>query len=158
MLIKCSYLSKANKEVLYSLVEVEDGCQSVVGGKRLYITTDIMAKISQASTEGYVEFNFSDKETILRLICEKDEVNLEAKISASQLPTKMRFLHSIICHILFSRIDRFYYLIERDLILMYCILKKILINLPQLMIVHMCEAAVKTHASLPYGMILTLIF
>ena len=26
------------------------------------------------------------------------------------------------------------------------------------MIVHMCEAAIKTHASLPYGMILTLIF
>ena len=112
------------KKFYNTLVDVEDGCRSMVGGKSLYITVDVMSKISQASTKGYAEINFSDKGTILRLICEKDESNHEAEISASQLSTKMRLLHSIICHILFSRTDRFDYLTERDLILMYCILKK----------------------------------
>ena len=71
------------KEFYNTLVEVENGCRSMVGGKCLYITTDVMGKISQASIEGYVEINFSDKETILRLICEKDDIYPEVQISAS---------------------------------------------------------------------------
>ena len=41
---------------------------------------------------------------------------------------------------------------------MHYIIEEILINLPQLMICYMCEAANKTHASLPYGVVLALIF
>ena len=41
---------------------------------------------------------------------------------------------------------------------MHCTIEQIPINLPQLMICYMCEAATKAHASLPYGMVLTLIF
>ena len=89
------------KEFYNSLVEVEDGCRCMVGGKHLYVIAKVMGKICQASTEGYAEINFSNKGTILKLICEQDDIDPEAEISASQLPTKMRLLHSVICHILF---------------------------------------------------------
>ena len=101
----------------------------MVGGKHLYVTAEFMEKICQASIEGYAEINFSNKGIILKLICEQDDIDHQAEISASQLPTKMRLLHSVICHILFPRTGRFDYLTERDLILMYCILKEISINL-----------------------------
>ena len=117
------------KEFYNTLREVENGCQCMVQGKHLYIIANVMAKISQASAQEYAEINFSDKGTILRLIYEKDEINPEAEISASQLPTKMRLFHSVICHILFPRTNRFDYLIERDLILIYYILKEIPNNL-----------------------------
>ena len=42
--------------------------------------------------------------------------------------------------------------------MMHCILEKILINLPRLMINYMCEAITKSHASLLYGMVLTILF
>ena len=71
------------KEFYNTLEELEYGCQCMVQGRRLHITSDTLSKISQASTQGYAEINFLDKETILRLIYEKDDINPESEISAS---------------------------------------------------------------------------
>ena len=42
--------------------------------------------------------------------------------------------------------------------MMHYILEEILVNLPKLMINYMCEASTKANASLPYGMVLTILF
>ena len=47
---------------------------------------------------------------------------------------------------------------ERDLVIMHCIVSEVSINLGQMMIIYMTEAASMAKASLPYGMILTTIF
>ena len=59
---------------------------------------------------------------------------------------------------MFPRTGRFDFLFERDLIFMHYTIEEILVNLPWLMIGYMYEAATKAHVSLPYGMVLTLIF
>ena len=41
---------------------------------------------------------------------------------------------------------------------MHSIIARIPINLPQMKVSYMCEATSKAHSSLPYGMLLTLIF
>ena len=91
------------REFYNTLEEIENGCQRIVQGRHLYIIVDILGRILQASVQGYFEINFSDKGTILRLIYEREDINSEFEIPASQLPPKMRLFHSIICHILFPQ-------------------------------------------------------
>ena len=69
----------------------------------------------------------------------------------------MRLLHSIISKILFPKTRHFDFISERDLVLMHCVIAKILVNFPKLMMTYMCEAASKGKASLPYEMVITLI-
>ena len=108
--------------------------------------------------EGITPSTHSDRKSILRLILGKDEVNPLEVISASQLSVEMRLPHSIISYIRLPKTSRFNFLSKRDLIIMHCILEKIPINLPKLMISYMCKASTKTHASLPYVMVLTTLF
>ena len=89
------------RELYNTLEEPENGFQYIVRGRYLYIIKEILARILQTSIHGYTEISFSDKGAILRLICKKEDINLESKIPTSQLPAKMRLLHSNICHILF---------------------------------------------------------
>ena len=70
----------------------------------------------------------------------------------------MRLLHNIIGRILFPKVGRFDFISEQDLILMHSIIVRIPINLPQMIVSYMCEAASKAQSSLPYVMLLTLIF
>ena len=70
----------------------------------------------------------------------------------------MRLLHSIISRILFPKMDRFDFILERFLIIMHCIIEEISINLPRMIFSYMCEAVSKSLASLLYGMVLILIF
>ena len=77
---------------------------------------------------------------------------------ANQLFVEMRLLHSFISHILFPKIGQFDFISNRDLIIMQSIVKKVQINLPRLMMNYMWEATTQKYSSLPYEMVLTLIF
>ena len=94
----------------------------------------------------------------LKLIFDREDINPLEKTPASQLPIQMRLLYSIISRIMFSKIGHFDFISERDLILMHYVILEILVNLLRLMMTYMCDAANKVNASLPYGMVITLIF
>ena len=89
------------REFYTTLEEVENGFKCTIRGQHLHITEDVLARLLHTLVQGYDTINFSDKVVILKLIFEKEDVNPKFEISASQLPAKMRLLHSIIYHILF---------------------------------------------------------
>ena len=86
-----------------------------------------------------------------------NDINPLEETPASRLPIEMRLLHNIINKILFPKIDRFDFIFERNLVLMFCVIEGILVNLPRLMLDYMCEASTKKYASLPYRMVIALI-
>ena len=81
-----------------------------VRGTKITITQTLIGRVLQMSTEGITPSTHFDREYILKLILGRDEFDPLEVISASQLSVEMRLLHSIICHILFSKTSRFYFL------------------------------------------------
>ena len=122
------------------------------------MTYTLLERILNISTEGCSPTIHSKRKATLRLILGKEEVSPLEIVTTNQLSVEMRLLHSIIGHILFPKTGRFDFVSERDLIIMHCVLEKIPINLPKLMISYMIEASTKSQASLSYGMILTILF
>lgn len=94
----------------------------------------------------------------MTFILGREEVEQFVKLQAKDLNAEVRLLHIIICWILLHRSGRFDLITERDIVLMYHIVREIPLNLPKLMIQSMKEAVNRTQASLPYAMALTHVF
>ena len=86
------------------------------------------------------------------------EVSEFEEIMANQLNLELRLPHNICGRILFPKIGRFEYVSERDILLMDCIITGQQVNLAGMMLSYMAEAATKKRSTLPYGMVLILIF
>ena len=117
------------REFYNALGQVANGFICTVKEKILHITKDLLERLLQISTQGLVAIRHSDRGATLRLIFGRKDINPLEKIPVSQLLAEMRLLHSIISHILFSRMDRFDFLLDRDLIFMHCTIEEISINL-----------------------------
>ena len=124
----------------------------------MHITCLLLGRILHLSTEGVESTVHSEREITLRLILGRNDVGPQYVLTANQLSFEMRLLYSIITHILFPKIDNFDFILERDLIIMHCILEEYPLNLLKLMISHMIEGSTKKNACLPYDMVLTLLF
>ena len=70
----------------------------------------------------------------------------------------MRLLYHIIGQTLFSKIDRFDFILEKDVAMMHHMIQGIPLNSSALMFQQKQEAACRVKAYLPYGMALTLVF
>ena len=146
------------REFYGTLARGSYGFVSIVRGKKINVTTNIIGEVLNISTKGDAPTIHSDREVTLKLILGRDDVNPIDNVSASQLSVEMRLLHNIIERILFPKVGRFDFIFERDLILMHSIIEGIPINLPQMIVSYICAVASKAHSSLPYRMLLTLIF
>ena len=124
----------------------------------MHITHLLLSRILHLSSEGIETTIHAEREITLRLILGRIDVGPLDVVSANQLSSEMRLLHSIVTHILFPKIGHFDFISERDLIIMYCILEEHPLNLSNLVISHMIEGSTKKNMCLPYGMVLTLIF
>ena len=83
------------REFYNTLGHVGNRFKCIVRGQHLYITEDVLARILQISTQGYVVNSLSDRVATLRLIFERDDINPVSEIPTSHLSTEMRLLHSI---------------------------------------------------------------
>ena len=146
------------REFYGTLVRGFGGFICVVRWISMTITHLILSRILHLVTEGVEATAHSEREKTLRLILGREDVEPLDIVSANQLSAKMWHLHSIVTHILISKIGRFDYISKRDLIIMHCILEEYPLNLSKLMISHMIEDSTKRNAYLPYGMVLTMIF
>ena len=143
----------------YGIVSrISNGFIFTVRDITMHITYLTLGRVLQLSTEGVETRVYDEREATLRLILGRKDVGPLDVVSANQLPLEMRLLHSIVTHILFPKIDRFDFILERDLIIMHYILDEYPLNLPKLMITHMIKGSTKRNACLSYGMILTLLF
>ena len=120
-----------------SLARGSGGFTYRIRGTLITITHILIGRVIQMSTEGITPSIHSDRKCTPKLILGRDEVNPLDVISASQLSVQMGLLHSIISDILYSKIGRFNFLSEWDLIIMHYILEKITLNLPKLDFLHM---------------------
>ena len=146
------------KEFYSTLAIGSNGFVYKVRGKEINVTANLIGHILDMSTNGDAPTIHQERDVTLKLILGRDHVNLIENIPASHLSTEISLLHNIIGRMLFPKIGRFDFISEVDLILMHSIIARILINLPQMIVIYMCEAASKAQSSLPYGMLLTLIF
>lgn len=70
----------------------------------------------------------------------------------------MKLLYHIMAHILILKMDGFDFIIERELMIMTTLAWRIVVNLPEIMVHQMQEAATSRPLCLPYGMGLTRVF
>lgn len=98
----------------------------------------------------------SDKKEGLKLIMGRDDI--VGDVWAKTLCLEMRLLHHMIGGIFIPKLGRFDFVSERELMVMFYIVKGMPLNLPGIMTHQMREAAVKKKVCLPYGMAFTRVF
>lgn len=117
----------------------------------------MLSDLLEMPTEGMVAQNHSDRGGALARMLGTDVSDFE-EVFANQFILKVRLLHNICGKNLFFKIGRFDFVSERDIVLIDCILNGYPLNLLGMMISYMGEASSRKKFSLPYDMVLTLIF
>ena len=146
------------KEFYNTLAIRKIGLYAVVKRVTIKITEEILGRVIHMSTNGLVDTGLEDKKGTVRMIIGDNARYTNGELLANQLNAEMRLLHSFVTHILFPKIGRFDFISDRDLAIMKYIMEQRSVNLPRLMMNYIWKAAIKKHFSLPYGMVLTLIF
>lgn len=100
-----------------------------------------------------------DKEKCIKLVLMDDDAERKIRPKVDSLPMPTRLLHLILMYTFISREGRKSSMTYLDLFVMYCILTKVKVNMPKLMINYMIAANMKRQGGgLPYGMWLTKVF
>ena len=89
---------------------------------------------------------------------DRDDEEEVKKVEARDFDVEKRLLHHIVSKIVLPRSERFDLVTNRDIVVMYHILKEIPTNLSKLIIFAMKDAMMKRKTALPYGMALTHVF
>ena len=106
------------KEFYNTLAKGHNGMYGVVRDITIKIDEDILGRILHMSTNGTIHTGLVDKEATIRQIIGKNAIYINEKLLANQLSVEMRLLHRFISHILFSKIGRFDFASDRDLVIM----------------------------------------
>ena len=146
------------REFYSSLTRGSGGFTYTIRGVPITIIEILVSRILQMSNEGITPSTHSDKESTLKLILGRDEVNPLEVISVGQLSIEMRLLHNFISRIFIPRTGRFDWVSEWDLAFMKKVIKGEAINLPYIMISQMKKTTRKANTCLPYGMVFILLF
>lgn len=131
---------------------------SIVKGTPILVNIKILGNIMRVPIDGVDSDMLEDRKFGVQTILGRKDVNEVQDVFANQLPPEMRLLHHIINRILFPKIGQFDYVFEQDILVMYHISEVIPLNLSGLMIRYMDELGNRKRASLPYDMVLTLLF
>lgn len=92
----------------------------------------------------------------LKVILEIDDVDDLRNLQANRLYVEMRLLYNMVGRIFFPLTERFDWMTKKDIAFMCYLIQGKLIKLPYLMLGQIKEAAKKSRACLPYGMVFTL--
>ena len=134
------------------------GLVSEVRGVRIRVSEESLSELLHLPCIGATPEKPENKMRALQLIMENENFDFSMKVIASSLSAEMRLLFSIINRILFPKTGRFDLITERDLAVMECMIQGIPLNLPAMILRQMRKVMCNSRVSLPYGMILTLIF
>ena len=91
--------------------------------KRIILCEEILSSLLQMPYFGNIYLELECRKTVLRLILEKEDVNVIGTVVASTLSLEMRLLHNFISRIFIPRIGRFDWVSERDLAFMERVIK-----------------------------------
>ena len=89
---------------------------------------------------------------------DNENIDTEKNYFIKDFTPQMRLLNHIVNKIFFSKIDRFDFVNQRDLYIMYHILMEKLTNLSGMIMSYMIDKMNRKSSSLSYGMILTVLF
>ena len=99
----------------------------------------------------------SRKESLI-VITDNENVNIEKDYFIRDFTPQMSLLHHIVNKIFFPKVDRFDFVGQRDLYIMYHIMIEKPTNLLGMIISHMVDQIKRKSGSLPYGMVLIVLF
>ena len=125
------------KEFYNTLAIGEHGLYAMIRNITIRIAEDILGHVLQMSTIGLINIDLENKEDTARMIIGDHATYVNGELLANQLTVEMRLLHSFVTHIIFSKIGRFDFIFDRDLVIMECIMEQKQINLPRLMMSYM---------------------
>ena len=94
----------------------------------------------------------------LTVILDNENVDNEKNYFIKDLTPQIRLLHHIINKIFFPKIGRLDFVAQQDLYIMYHIMMEKPINLSGMIMSHMVDQLKRKSGSLPYGMLLTILF
>ena len=147
---------KLVREFYENMRRTEDDLDTTIKRVHFEISESILAGIFDLPREGIVPERISNKKTRLRLIVGREDI--VGEFLASTLLVEMRILHHIIGGIFIPKLGRWNFISERELAVIYHIVKGIPLNLPDIMMHQMREASARNKVCLPYGMALTRLF
>ena len=111
------------KEFYNTLAIGEYGLYAVLRRVPIKINEEILGSILHMSINGLIPTGLEDKDRIVRLIIGDNAKYTNEELLANQLTVEMRLLHRFVTHILFSKIGRFDFIFDRDLVIMECIIE-----------------------------------
>ncbi|XP_038972044.1 uncharacterized protein LOC120104630 [Phoenix dactylifera] len=132
--------------------------ESVVKETPILLNPKTLGSLVNIPTSGSTEDFLENRVLGIQYLLGTENVSPLEQISANRLSVENRLLHHIVSRILFSKTGRFDFVSERDILVIFHILNGSPLSLPHLIIRHMVESASRARASLPYGMLLTLVF
>ena len=129
---------------------------SSVKGIDFEITEERLDQIFGIPCDGIVHERLPDKQDGLKAIVGRDDV--VGDMLAHTLSLEMRLLHHMIGGIFIPKLGQFDFISERELMVMYHIIRGIPLNLLGIMMHQMREVAAKKKVCLPYGIPLMRVF
>ena len=111
------------KEFYNTLAIGENGLYAMVKRVSVKINEEILGRILHMSTNGMIPTGLEDKERIVSLIIGDNARYINGELLTNQLTIEMRLLYNFVTHILFSKIDRFDFISDRDLAIMESIME-----------------------------------
>lgn len=147
----------------YCNIEFGIGARSVVflvKGVEIKLDKDDLGRILHMPTNGSARERLDISWIGLESILRRGDISMTEWIKTPELSVEMSLLHRIVSSILFpsGRHHRFNSVSKQDICIILCIIKSIPLNLPAFMLRRMHEASRRSEASLPCGMVRTLIF
>ena len=94
----------------------------------------------------------------LTVIMNNENIDTKKDYFIRDFSFQMRLLHHIVNRIFFLKVDRFDFVTQRNMYIMYHILMKKSINLSKMIMSHMVDQMNRKSGSLSYGMLLTVLF
>ena len=117
------YFSALIKEFYNTLVIKKNGLYAVVRKIVIRIIEDILGHVLQMSINGLVYISLEDKKGTARMIIGDHAKYTNGELLVNQLSAEMRLLHSFVTYILFLKIGRFDFILDRDLAIMRYIME-----------------------------------
>lgn len=141
----------------FKMLLLERLITSTIKRTEINLNEEILEQVLRVSTDGVLEHSPKDKIEKLNFCLDRDDEEELKRVEARDFNVKKRLLHYIVYKFFLPKSESFDLVIDKDIVVMYHILKEISINFLELIIVAPKAIVNKKKAPLPYGMALTFI-
>ena len=135
----------------------DNGIVSIVKNTLIFVNLETLHEELQIPLVEHFDIVPSRRES-LAVIMNNEDIDIDKDYFIRYFSPQMRLLHHIVNKIFFPKIDRFDFVTQRDIYIMYHILLKKLTNLFEMIMSHMVDQMNRESGLLSCGMLLTIQF